>query len=171
MRIINKIKSFFIKRKLGSYKKTTIIHGSCTGYFKNVEIGSHSTIGRNNDFNCLRAKVIIGNYVITGPEVMFISGDHRTDVVGKYMAEITNEEKISDNDKDIIVEDDVWIGARAIILKGVRIGRGSVVAAGSIVTKDVKPYSIVGGIPAKLIKMRFDIDTIKQHEALLNKAE
>lgn len=55
---------------------------------------------------------------------------------------------------DIIIDDDVWIGAGAIILTGVTIGKGSVIAAGSIVTKDVEPYTIVGGNPAKLIKKR-----------------
>ena len=56
----------------------------------------------------------------------------------------------------IIVEDDVWIGARTVILSGVRIGQGAIIAAGSVVTKDVEPYSIVAGNPAKLIKYRFE---------------
>ena len=56
--------------------------------------------------------------------------------------------------KNIVVEDDVWIGSRVTILPGVKIGKGSVIAAGAIVTKDVLPYSIMGGIPAKIIKMR-----------------
>ena len=56
----------------------------------------------------------------------------------------------------IIIEDDVWIGMNAIILSGVHIGQGAVISAGAVVTKDVEPYSIVGGNPAKLIKYRFD---------------
>jgi maltose O-acetyltransferase len=54
----------------------------------------------------------------------------------------------------VIIEDDVWIGARVIILPGVKIGKGSIVGAGAVVTKDVEPYSIVAGVPAKLIRKR-----------------
>ena len=54
--------------------------------------------------------------------------------------------------KPIIIEDDVWIGSGAIITQGVRVGKGAIIAAGAIVTKDVEPFSVVGGVPAKLIK-------------------
>ena len=70
-------------------------------------------------------------------------------------------------DKDIVVEDDVWIGTRAIILKGVTIHKGAIVGAGAVVTKDVPPYSIVAGNPAKIVKMRFTDEEIKKHEAIL----
>ena len=70
-------------------------------------------------------------------------------------------EKISSFSKgNIIVEDDVWIGSNCVILSGVKIGKGSIVGAGSVVTKDVEPYSIVGGSPAKLIKYRFSAEII-----------
>lgn len=62
----------------------------------------------------------------------------------------------------IIVEDDVWIGNNAIILSGITIGKGAIVAAGSVVTKNVEPYSIVGGNPAQLIKYRFSEEVIRQ---------
>lgn len=63
---------------------------------------------------------------------------------------------------DTVIEDGVWIGMRAIICAGVRLGEGCVVAAGAVVTKDVEPYAIVGGNPAKVIKKRFDDDTIRE---------
>lgn len=66
-----------------------------------------------------------------------------------------------------MIEDDCWIGANVTILKGVTIGRGSVVAAGAVVTKSCEPYSIVGGVPAHLIKMRFTSEQIVEHEKLL----
>ena len=70
------------------------------------------------------------------------------------MIDITNDEKRPEDDRDIIFDGDNWIGANSIILKGVVVGVGAVIAAGAVVTKDVPPYSIVGGVPAKVIKMR-----------------
>ena len=72
-----------------------------------------------------------------------------------------------DFDSDIIIDQDVWIGANVTILKGVRIGRGAVVAAGSVVVRDIPPYAIAGGIPAKILKFKWDIDNILTHESYL----
>lgn len=65
---------------------------------------------------------------------------------------------------DVILAEDVWVGSNVVILSGVKIGRGAIIAAGSVVTKDVAPYSIVGGVPAKVIKMRFSDEVIKKIE-------
>jgi acetyltransferase-like isoleucine patch superfamily enzyme len=65
---------------------------------------------------------------------------------------------------ETVVEDDVWIGHGAIILQGVRIGEGSVVAAGSVVTKDVPPYSIMAGNPACRVRERYDPDQVERHK-------
>lgn len=106
-------------------------------------------------------KLSIGSYCSIAPEVSFIlSADHITDRVSTYPFKVkemgAEYEGISKG--DIIVADDVWIGYRAIIMSGVRIGQGAVIAAGAVVTSDVPPYAIVGGIPAKIIKYRFDED-------------
>jgi acetyltransferase-like isoleucine patch superfamily enzyme len=74
--------------------------------------------------------------------------------------------KITGN-KDVIIEDGVWCGCNVTILKGCHIGKGAVVAAGSVVTKNVPPYAIVGGNPAKVIKYRFNEEQIKEHERIL----
>jgi len=71
-------------------------------------------------------------------------------------------------DSKVVIGNDVWIGYGAIVLSGVTVGKGAIIAAGSIVTKDVKPYSIVGGNPAQHIKSRFNYEQIKKHEELLN---
>ena len=67
---------------------------------------------------------------------------------------------------DIILDDDVWIGYRAIILSGVHIGQGAIIAAGAVVTKDVPPYAIVAGVPARIVKYRFSEDIIKDLEKI-----
>ena len=68
----------------------------------------------------------------------------------------------------MIIEEDVWFGANVTILKGVTIGRSSIIAAGAVVTKDVPPYSIVGGVPAKVIKMKWSENDISIHEQFIN---
>lgn len=73
-----------------------------------------------------------------------------------------NEESEATSKGNIYIEDDVWIGFRTTILSGVQIGRGAVIAAGSVVTKDVPPYAIVGGVPAKIIKYRFESKMIEE---------
>ena len=84
------------------------------------------------------------------------------------MISVTNEEKRPSDDPGVIIKDDVWIGTRAIILAGVTIDTGAIVAAGTVVTKSVPSYAIVGGNPAKIIKMRWSKDEIEEHERLLS---
>jgi acetyltransferase-like isoleucine patch superfamily enzyme len=103
--------------------------------------------------------------VMMAPQVALVAGDHNISVVGCFMDEV--EEKRPQDDQPIVIEEDVWLGMRAIVLKGVRIGRGTVVSAGSVVTQDVAPYSIVAGTPARLVRMRFNPEEIARHEALL----
>ena len=101
------------------------------------------------------------------PRVTIVTGDHRIDLPNRFMDSVKDNEKLSENDKDVVFEGDNWIGTGTIILKGVTVGKGSVIAAGSVVTHDVPKYSIVGGIPAKLIKMRFTDEEIKKSEDIL----
>lgn len=122
---------------------------------KNISIGNNSQIGPHSLFWSTRAQIKIGNFVLMGPGVTIITGDHRTDIVGKHIIEVSDDEKLPENDADVIIEDGVWIASNVTILKGVTIGEGAVVAAGAVVTNDVEPYSIVAGVPAKKIKMRF----------------
>ena len=93
-------------------------------------------------------------------------------MIGKHICDISNQDKDSLKDKDrwdkdVIIESGCWIGTRAIILKGVTIGKGSVIGAGAIVTKDVPPYSVYVGVPASKVIERFSHDEIEQHEKIL----
>lgn len=88
-------------------------------------------------------------------------------IVGKFVDQVYDDMKLPENDEDVIFEGDNWIGMNVTILKGVTIGRGCIVAAGAVVNKSTPPYSIVGGIPAKVLKMRFTPEQIEKHEAIL----
>lgn len=109
----------------------------------------------------------IGNFCSIAGDTMFIlNADHYVDTISTYPylvqmgLEGVTREGVSKG--DIVIDDDVWIGYRSTILSGVHIGQGAVVAAGAVVTKDVPPYAIVGGVPAKVIKYRFSPEIIEE---------
>ena len=131
--------------------------------------GDSVTVG-NNSYGLIRVlndtnnKLRIGHYCSIGDAVVFILGnDHYINHISTYPFKyfLFNHQYEAISKGDIIIEDDVWIGFGSIILSGVHIHQGAIVAAGSIITKDVPAYSVVGGNPAKIIKYRFDERTIK----------
>ena len=132
---------------------------------ENLSVGEGTSIPKGSTFYCTNAPLTIGKKVIFGPKPTIITGDHRIDIQGKYIIDITDDEKLPENDLPVTIEDGCWIGANVTILKGVTIGHDSVVAAGSVVTKSCEPYSIVGGVPAKLIRRRFTDEEMKENEA------
>ena len=129
--------------------------------FDRITIGFGTYVGPKAYFST-ESSITIGNKVVFGPEVYILGGNHDFSQVGVYIADVRS--KSPGNDLPVVIEDDVWVGARATILQGVTLGRGSVVGAGSVVTKDVLPYHIVGGVPAQTLKMRFSREQIALHE-------
>ncbi len=158
------------------YKQYTIGNGFHCGkgvhlWAKNeITIGDNFYIGRYSQIEC---DVTIGNNVIVGNHVAFVGKyDHHFKEVG---VTIRQASQIRDKDYNwlglnskVTVGDDVWIGYGAIIMSGVHIGKGAIIAAGSLVTKDVEAYAIVGGNPARLLKYRFNEKEIVQHEKALS---
>lgn len=127
---------------------------------KDIVIGDNVGIGRYCDFS---TDIEIGNNVLIASQVGLIGRDaHRIDQVGRSVFDSDRGDRLR-----IVIGDDVWIGWGAIIVSGVTIGRGAIVAGGAVVTKDVSPYSIVGGVTAKTIGFRFSDEQIARHEALL----
>lgn len=127
---------------------------------KHIVLGDYVGIGANCIFQC---DIDVGNYVMIAAHCAFLnSDDHNYNVVGKTMWESGRGDKYS-----ITIEDDVWIGHGAIVLTPVHIHRGAIVAAGSVVNRDVPPYAIVAGVPATVVKMRFTPEQIVEHERLL----
>ena len=99
------------------------------------------------------------------PGIHIHGGNHIYNAVGVFMYGVHS--KNLGQDGIVTIPDDVWVGSNVIILRGVTVGEGSIVSAGSVVTKNVQPYSIVAGNPARFIKMRFADDEILRHKAML----
>lgn len=154
------IKLFFFRRKwrrLNRHNRTTV-HRLFDA--RKVSVG-RETYGALNvyDYSDKKEKLVIGNYVSIAGDVKFIlGGNHAMDGITTFPIERFFYDGIDEawSKGPIIIEDDVWIGMNAIILSGVHIGQGAVIAAGSVVTKDVDSYAVVGGNPAKVLKYRFD---------------
>ena len=111
-----------------------------------LEIGDNSGVGINCE---VYGPVKIGNDVKMGPEVVCYTSGHKFD-----RTDITMIEQGGTEPEPITIGNDVWIGRRVIIMPGVNIGDGCVIGAGAVVTKDIPPYSVAGGVPAKVIKSR-----------------
>lgn len=127
-----------------------------------IFIGNDVFIGKGAFFSARNCSIRIGDKVMFGPGVTIMGGDHNTSVKGAFMCDV--KEKRPEDDSDVVIQQDVWVGCNVTVLKGVTVGRGSIVAAGALVVNDVPPYAIVGGVPAKVIRYRWDVNEILDHE-------
>jgi maltose O-acetyltransferase len=137
---------YYSGRKIIKYCGKNVNFDRNTQFPSDLCIGDNSGIGANS---IIARNVTIGKDVMMGPDVIIYTTNHGFDDV-----EIPMNKQGHTKPKPVIIGDDVWIGARVIILPGVNVKRGSIIGAGSIVTRDVEEYSIVGGNPAKLIRKR-----------------
>jgi acetyltransferase-like isoleucine patch superfamily enzyme len=135
-------------RRIAKYKSVPFIKG-------NTKLHEETYLGRNCHFNGLKVvgggKLIIGDNFHSGEEILVITQNHRYDGGESIPYDKTYEFK------DVVIEDNVWIGSRVVILGGVTIGEGAVVQAGSVVVTDIPKYAIAGGHPAKQFASR-DVD-------------
>lgn len=153
----------FIWRRNNKHNYTTM-----KNYFNmaSVEVGkaTYGDLTVINYSNSQKLKLKIGNFCSIAGNVTFIlAGEHRMNTISTYpfITKIIDSKKSEAGGKgDIIIGDDVWIGHGTIVLSGVNIGQGAIIAAGSIVNKDVPAYAVVGGVPAKVIKYRFQKEII-----------
>lgn len=136
--------------------------------YKNISISNNVYIGPKAFMLAHLSHIYIGRNTAIGPNCSIIGGNHRFDIVGKPINCYTDADKRPEDDQNIYIEEDVWLGCNVTILKGVTIGRGCIIAAGAVVTKSLPPYSIAGGIPAKVIKKRFSDEEIIRHEYLMD---
>lgn len=140
----HRFRLWFYKKvmKFNIGKGTTIFMNCKFDCAKGLKIGDNSVINANCRLDS-RGLLEIGSSVSISEDVIFLTADHNEDLLG-----------ILGRDKKVCIEDSVWIGTRAMILPGVTIGKGAVVAAGAVATKNVEAFTMVGGVPAKFIKLR-----------------
>lgn len=134
-------------------KKVNIEHGAL--FSAKTSLGDYSGIGINARIS---GTCTIGDYVMMGTDVVVITHNHvfdRTDIPMMHQG--------FEEERPVVIGNDVWIGDRVIILPGVHVGDGCILAAGAVVTRDVPPYAIVGGVPAKVIKMRKENGMSEKH--------
>lgn len=134
---------------IGAYNIIYAINSKHSNKKGLLEIGESTSIGEFNNIRAAGGKIIIGKKCLISQFVTIVASNHNIDK--KY---IIMDQGWDENKTDVTIGNDVWIGAKSVILPGVTIGDGAVIAAGSIVNKDVAPYSIVAGVPAKFIKTR-----------------
>lgn len=128
---------------------------------RSLEMGPFGYIGPGAE---IPAGVTMGKYVMIGPGLLITGNDHVWNIPGT--AVIFSGRPPPENTH---IGDDAWIGARVTLIRGVQVGRGAIIAAGAIVTRDVPPYAIVAGVPAKPIKQRFSEEQIAVHDRYLQK--
>ncbi|MCX5685569.1 MAG: acyltransferase [Planctomycetota bacterium] len=127
-------------------KSVNIERGAYFGRGDSLSIGDYSGLGVNCQCSGL---ITIGKEVMMGPDVIILTVLHKTSDPTRSM-----RSQGAEPDMPVVIGDDVWIGTRAIILPGVTVHRGVVIGAGAVVTKDVPPYAVVGGVPARILKYR-----------------
>lgn len=150
------IKAWYFRFKYNlKYVDKTAYFGGKMQISSDVVIGRYSYIGPGCNIN---PKVKIGDFTMLANDVSIIGGDHRYDIVGLPVI-LSGRDHI----ENTIVGADCWIGAHSIIMSGVHIADGCIIAAGAVVTKDTEPYCIYGGVPAKKIKARFTDEELKKH--------
>lgn len=146
IRVRAKICSFFIK-SMGT--DVSIMSGFRYNNGKYISIGNHIFINSHVELDACNGTIFLGDNVLVGQNTLITTGNH------KYKnSKIPIIRQGFGRFNKVVIEDNVWIGAGVIILPNVTIGKGSVIGAGAVVTKDVQPLSIMGGVPAKIIKKR-----------------
>lgn len=163
------IRNYFgIRRSSFGYcADSVVITPPCSlGRYKNIFLYDHTQISSGSFISAYNAKFIVKANCCIAERLTVHTGNHAM-IPGLFCSQVTEDIKPKGYDEDVVVENDVWIGCNVTLLSGVHIGRGAIIAAGAVVCKSIPPYAIAGGVPAKVIKFKWDIDTILEHEAKL----
>ncbi len=150
------------KKKYAKIGEHTIIASNTHVVPRNMEIEDYCVIQDRLNFISFKGKLYVKKYSVISSGVTIVPASHQLTVgVPFYLSTVGH---INDKEGDVHIDEDCWIGTGAIILSNCHIGRGAVVAAGAVVTKDVPPYAVVAGVPARIIASKFTKEQIVEHE-------
>jgi acetyltransferase-like isoleucine patch superfamily enzyme len=158
------------RKRFGHIADSVILTPPLYGTLKSVFIDDSVSIGAYAWLSSPNARIIIKGHCSIAEHLTIHTGNHAR-VVGMFISDVNEANKPGGYDEDVIIEKDVWIGSNVTILSGVHIGRGATIAAGAVVNKDIPPYCIAGGVPARPIKFYWGIDDILEHEKKLYPVE
>ena len=169
---INGIRRAFLhnypmKSRLGYYGRNSVLEYPITiDSPQSVFLSENSRIRVGSAIiNTPYERVYIGKYTVISPFCMLVPNNHRSTVTIPQC--LLGASHINDKSADLHIGEDVWCGARAVVLSGADLGRGCIVAANSVVNKPVPPYAVVAGAPAKIIAVKFSVEQILEHEKAL----
>lgn len=153
---------YYRKDDFGAIGKNCYIGFDSVLIPKNIFMEDNCIIQNRVNFISHKGKLTIKKYSVISSGCIIIPSTHLPSVGIPFYDQALHH--IGDEDRDVVINEDCWIGAGAILLPGCRIGRGAIVAAGAVVTKDVPPYGVVAGCPAKVIASKFTKEDILRHE-------
>lgn len=152
-------------KRFGSIGRTTVVSASSQMVPQNMYLDDYVIIQDHNNFISHKGKLIVKKYSVISAGCLIIPGAHKLKVGLPFW--MSAKHHIADKENDIVIEEDSWIGAGCILLPGVKIGRGCVVGAGSVVTKDIPDYAVVVGAPARIVATKFSLKDVLDHESIL----
>lgn len=162
---LRRLRMYLLRPLFGSHGRGFMFDPDGLYSFQNIHAGDQVNLGYQPILTATRSDIRIGSHVMFGPQVLVLGGGHNTTKVASFTIEV--QEKTANDDLGVVIEDDVRVGARAVLLRGVTLGRGTIVGAGSVVNRSTPPYAIVAWTPARTGRFRWDVDTILAHEAAL----
>jgi acetyltransferase-like isoleucine patch superfamily enzyme len=162
-RLYNRIYGSMLKSALGFCGKNVVLHKpSVCSNPNNMYLYDNTSIMKNWTLLSDTGKFIMKDHCIASTNLVVITGNHNRVVEHTLQDSIAN--RLADEEKDVVLEEEVWLGTNVTLLPGITIGRGTTVAAGSVVNRDLPPYTLCAGIPAKVKKVYWTAEQIMEHE-------
>ena len=165
--IIHRIYRFFVPeynlKMIGRIGRDCIIASGSNLKVENLYLDDFVILQDRINFISNKGKLYVGRFSVISSGCFIIPGKHNLTVGMPFF--VNAKYNLGDEELDIVIKEDCWIGAGSILLPGITIGRGAIVGAGSVVTKDVPPYAVVAGAPARIIAIRMSVPDILTHES------